>query len=389
MRTVIIGNGGAAVESVVALRGGGNDSEIHLFSDSAFPALNPTLLTYYIAGKMGFEDLFPFDGDIYRRYEVKLHLGSRVTQLDAVNKTVENDAKVKMSYDNCIVCSGAGPVIPKRYQDRAVYTIRSAQDAISLKKQISEGKKALVVGASMVGIKVVEALAGNGVEVTLTDTQDHVFPLTSHARCSALIERRLLELGIHLELATDNPDLSWYDIIVVCVGVTPNIGFIDKTQIDTDNGILIDRFMRTSCEGLYAAGDCARIRASGSGSLAPGLWASARYMGRTAGNNIAGKNEACFEVVRHNSTRVFDMDFSSIGDISQGDDIFEMESRGKYCMISRKEDQIMGINLLNMPEISGILKSQTISSQGLSAITMGKVFGRHPRIRKAFLERGA
>ena len=386
------------MESVMALRAGGHDSEIHLFTDSTFSPLNPTLLTYFIAGKIGVDGLFPFGGDLYEKYGVTLHSGSGVVKLDALGKTVENSAGVKMIYDNCVVCSGASPVIPKEYkeyQDISVCAIRSVNDAIALKKRIAPGKKALVAGASMTGIKVVEALAQQGVKVTLTDTQAHVFPFAAHINCAALIERRLSENGVSLRLGTVEPGLSQYDIIVVCVGVRPNINFIDKTQVDADNGVLVDKFMRTNCGGLFAAGDCAEMRDGASGYVAPGLWASARYMGRTAGNNIAGKNEACREVIRHNITRFFGVDFASIGDISHGgdisqdDDVFEMESSGKYCRITWKDGRVMGINLLNMPEISGILKSHAQKSQEFSSMAMCKVFDKYPPVREAFLKRGA
>jgi len=316
-------------------------------------------------------------------------LGSKITRLDAVNKTVENAAGVKLGYDDCIICSGASPIIPGAYREKAVFTIRSVQDAIALRKEISPGKKALVVGASLVGIKVVEALVGQGVGVTLTDMQPHVFPMAAHAGCAALIERRLLEHGVALDLAAGSHDVSRYDLAVVCVGIAPNIDFIDKAQVETGEGVIVDRFMRANCENLYAAGDCAQMRPSGQGSVATGLWTGVRYMGRAAGNNVSGKNEACFEVIRHNSTNFFGTDFASIGDISQGDDVFELEWDDKYCMIVWKDGRLMGINLLNMPEISGILKSKTIKPRELSAVTMGLVFGKYPLIREAFMERGA
>ena len=160
MRVIIIGNGGAAIESIIAMRRGGYDSEIHLFSDSVFPAINPTLLTYYIADKIGMEDVFTCSGDFYKEYRVDLHMGSKVVKLDAVGKTVENAAGVKMSYDSCIVCSGASPVIPKEYQGKFVYTIRSVSGAIELKKGIATKKKALIAGASLIGLKVGETGCG-------------------------------------------------------------------------------------------------------------------------------------------------------------------------------------------------------------------------------------
>ena len=96
-----------------------------------------------------------------------------------------------------------------------------------------------------------------------------------------------------------------------------------------------------------------------------------------------------FETVRHNITRFFGIDFASIGDITQGDDIFETGSSGSYCRIVWKDRRLVGINLLNMPEISGILKSQVQNLREIPDIALGGVFGKYPLIRKAFLERGA
>jgi len=393
MRTVIIGNGGAAAESVTALRGSGYTSEIHVFSDVVFPAFNPTLLTYYIAGKIELEGIFPFGGDPYARYGVTLHSGSAVVQLDALNKTVENAAGLKMSWDNCIVCSGASPVIPEVYKDKGVYTIRSVPDATALKKQISPGKKALVAGASLIGVKVVEALSLQGVEVSLTDTQSHVLPMSACAGCAALIERTLEKNGVQLHLGTDSdtdsPDLSRYDFIVLCAGTRPNIDFIDKAQVNTAGGVITDKFMRANRSGLYAAGDAACVRDGAYEYVAPGLWAGARLTGRAAGRNIAGKNEACIEVTRHNNSCFFGLDFASAGDISKGDDIFEMESGGRYCAIAWKDGRIVGVNLLNMPEISGIIKSWAFGIPKLSNIVLSKVFNKYPPVKDAFLSYGS
>ena len=388
MRTVIIGNGGAAVESIIALRGGGYNSEIHLFSDSVYPAFNPTLLTYYIAGKVGLEDIFHRFDDFYDRHNIKLHLGSKVAGLDASGKTVQNAAGVSMDYENCIICSGASPVVPGEYQDKGAYTIRSVSEAIALKQEVSAGKKALVAGASVAGIKVVEALCEQGLEVTLADIQPHMFPLSAHVSCAKLIERGLEDKGVRLCLGAAGLDLSQFDIIVVCAGIRPNIDFIDKRQVDTDSGILVDEYMRTNSDGLYAAGDCARIKGSAPGFIMPGLWASARYMGRTAGINAAGGNTACPVVPQHNTSRFFGVDFASIGDVNAGDDVFEMQSGSKYCIITWKDSRLAGMNLLNMPEISGILKSHMQKCSELSSIVLSKVFSKYPPIRDAFLERG-
>lgn len=388
MTTVIVGSGGAAMESVKAMRACGDASEIHMFTTAESPALNPMLITYFLAGEIGYDDIFLFDLQKYNEYGVNIHAGSEIVKLDAFNKKVENAAGEEMGYDNCIVCSGALPYIPEAYVDKEVFSIRSASDALKLNERISAGKKALVAGASMIGVKVAEALMNRGMEVFLTDIQAQIFPLTAHENCARLIESALETKGVRLLLGDIDPDFSSFDLIVVCTGVKPNIGFIDKTQVGTRNGILVDNCMRTNCSGLYAAGDCAELSSTDSVYVAPGLWASARYMGRTAGSNAAGRSDICCEVARHNITHFFGVDFVSIGDANLGDDVFEMDNGGKYCRISWQDGRIMGINLLGMPEISGILRSQSLKSTELTAMALGKVFGKYPLIKEAFVRRG-
>ena len=385
MGTVIIGNGGAALESVMALRNGGYDSEIHLFSDSVSPAFNPTLITYFIGGKIEPEDIYFKESDFYDRHGVKLHPGSKVVKVDGAGKTVRTADGISLKYDHCIVCSGASPFIPEEYKRENAYTIRSVDEAAALKRQISAGKKALVAGASMIGIKVVEALVKQGVDVTLSELQPHMFPISAHPNCAKMVERMLEKEGVRLMFGNRNPDLSQYDFIVVCVGVRANVDFIDPAQVKTDKGILVDKFMRTNCDDLYAAGDCAQISDVEYGDAAQWLWPSARYMGRTAGKNIAGGDAVCRKVIRHVNTNFFDINFASVGVTFDSDDVFERTFGEKYIRIVWEDNWMVGLNLLNMPDVSGILMSQALKAPKLSDPALNMVFDKYPPIREAFL----
>jgi 3-phenylpropionate/trans-cinnamate dioxygenase ferredoxin reductase subunit len=374
------------------------------------------LVTYYASGKINFDVLFPYGADkkFFQTYNVKLHLGSPVVKLDALEKVIFNDAGYELSYDQCLVATGAGPLIPpiEGIKNEGVYTVRTVEDAIALKKTLTaDNKSVLVVGASMVGIKMVEMYLKNDFTVYFADMADHIFPLSAHENCAIQIENYLIDKGVQLRLGAalnkiekttqafnayyqniETPDKV--DIIIMCIGVRANLSFIDRNQVDVQAGILVDDYMNTNCEGLYAAGDVAQGRNILSGEKQIiGLWANGRYQGRTAGLSMVDKKEIYRGTVPHNITHFLDIDFVGVGDVKNGDKIFEDFLDDKYCRLVWKNNRLVGINLLNTPEISGILKSyfiknlendnsDVLGTLGQDAIMITKLYKIFPELRK-------
>ncbi len=124
---VILGNGCAGAECLKALRESGYQGPVHVFSDSKWPIYNPTLTTYYLAGKIGFDGLFPYDGSFHRLYGAELHAGSPIVALDTQAKLVANQAGLEVKYDRCLIATGASPFIPpiEGGGSRRVYTMRT------------------------------------------------------------------------------------------------------------------------------------------------------------------------------------------------------------------------------------------------------------------------
>ncbi len=203
MSTAIVGNGCAAAECVKALRESGYSGKIRLLTDSPYPVSNPMLTTYYVAGKIGFDVLFPYGTgqEFYSKHGVEAHAESPVVALDTEKKVVFAKSGVELSYDVCLVATGATPVLPpvEGVRSSRVYTMRTVDDAIRLKEAMAQKpKRAIVVGASMVGIKLMELFHYAGVDVCLADLAEHIFPLAAHPECAAVIEERLKQKGIKL-----------------------------------------------------------------------------------------------------------------------------------------------------------------------------------------------
>jgi len=377
---VIIGNGSAGVECIKSQRKNGYKGKIHAMTDSEWPAYNPMLTTYFVADKIGFSQLFPYgSGKGYlSEYAVSLISGSPVVSLDAEQKVVMNGEGLRLKYDQCLIASGASPVLPTvpGIDSANVFVMRTVDDAIKLKTKMDcKPQKALVVGASMVGIKLVELFYKAGMEVCLADMAEHLFPLAAHPACAAIMEERLCRQGIRLRFRSCLDELVEYpgglearfadgspsekaDLVCICVGVRANIGFINKSQVACKNGILVDERMQSSVPGLYAAGDAAqgKNRLTGVPQII-GLWANARYQGRTAGKNMAGGYDAIPGSIPQNITHFMGMDFVGIGDVMNYDATKSINDKNRHIQSFWRDGRLQGVNILDDIGSPGVLRS--------------------------------
>jgi len=380
---VIVGNGCAGAECIMALREGGYTEKVHLLTDSKWPVANPMLTTYYVADKIGFHGLFPYGPtkEFCRKYGVDMHAASPAAALDAEQRVVISKSGLELKYDKCLIATGATPFLPpvEGIGSDMVFAMRTVEDAIRLKEAMAKKpKKALVIGASMVGIKLVELFYNAGMEVCLADLAPHIFPLAAHPECARVIEERLNQKGIKLRLGAgiekvkettwgarvyfeDSAESEQADLLVICTGVRANMGFVNREQVAVDRGIMVDGHMRTNMSGLYAAGDVAQGKnVLSGGSEIIGLWANARYQGRIAGRNMAGGNEFFPGNIPHHITRFMGMDFVGIGDVNDQDRIEQKYDGKRFIQLFWKDGLLRGANLVDSYTESGVIKNALI-----------------------------
>lgn len=353
-----------------------------MFADNALPPANPTLTTYFVAGKLVYGQLFPFGQDFYQANAVETVFRSPVVALDTANRTVRNAAGVESSYDRCLIATGAVPLRPPvpGINSARVFVMRTLADAIRLKASLKQRpRRALVIGASMVGIKLVELFVDLGVPVCLADMAPQVFPQAAHPDCSRVLEERLQGMGVSLRLGAaitgieqaatgvraffgDGGPAEEADLVLMCVGVKPSLDFLDQA-VARERGILVDEYMRTSVEGVYAAGDVAQAPGlPGQPKQIFGLWASARMQGRTAGTHMAGAGAAYPAEVVHNITHFLGMTFVGIGDVKGGDQELKVEREGGYAQFFWKRGRLVGANLINSDLTSGAILNTVLKN---------------------------
>ena len=387
-KIAIVGFGGAGYCAAEEARKCDPKAVIDVYLDTDVGPYNPMLTTYYVKGTIGYEDMFPFGSRENIEEELQLHVYRKaaVTGLDTAEKAVILTDGSKKAYDSILISTGSSAFVPpvEGKDLPGVIKMRTAEDAVHLKQYLDteNPRTGLVIGASWVGIKVLEDFMEYGMECTLIDGAEWAFSIAVFPETAKRIHQNLEKKGIklgfgqmldHIEREHDGrlkavmKSGSCYiaDTIAICIGIRPNVGFLKDSGIAMNRAVLVDEKMRTSAPGIYAAGDCCEAYEVQSGQQKNiGVWFNARKQGTVAGANMVGAFKEFGANALLNLAHYLDYDFISIGDVSAckaEDEVYEYEKGDLYIRAVRGE-KIKCINMIGTAEINGIVKNVFIKS---------------------------
>ena len=292
----IVGFGGAGYHAAKEIRRLDKEAVIDVYSDTDIGPYNPMLTTYFVKGAIPYDAMFPFgDLDAVREaLKLNIHANTPVTGLDPERKTLKL-ADGEARYDKILISTGSSALMPPipGLDLPGVIKMRTAQDAVRLKDMLDSGtvKSGLVIGASWVGIKVVEDLAARDIPCTLVDGAKWMFYVAAFEETAKRAQKDLEEKGVRVECGQmlsriqreedgrltavmQSGERFTADVIAACIGVRMNVGFLKDSGLAMNRGVIVDKQMRTSREGIYAAGDCCEAVDIQSGTTATSVFGS-------------------------------------------------------------------------------------------------------------------
>ncbi len=303
-RVVIVGGGAAGFAAAEMLRRHGFSGTIAMLSrDDAAPVDRPNLSKDYLAGSAP-EDWMPLRGDDwYAENKVDLQLKTEVTALDAKARELTLDGGRKIKFDKLLLATGAEPVkldIPGADQ-KHVHTLRSLADCRGIIVQTKNAKRAVVIGASFIGLETAAALRARDIEVRVVAPEKRPLERVFGPQLGDFIRALHEEHGVkfHLEnsvtaidgkrVTLKTGDTLDADLVVIGVGVRPRVALAEKAGLATDKGVSVNEYMETSAPDIYAAGDIARWPDAISGErIRVEHWVVAERQGQIAALNIMG-----------------------------------------------------------------------------------------------------
>ena len=299
MKIIIIGLGSAGFAAALAIKKISRNAEVIIIDNKDYDLLHPCGLTFVLEGRVKSFDKIKHDLNL-KSMDIKKIKG-KATKIDVKNKVVEIDNEKKESYDKLIIATGSSAFVPDIEGKELAHTVHTIESTTKLKKEIKKGKKAVIVGASAIGLETAIALKANGLDVTIVDMLPGVFPkaldedmsnilidILKEKNIKFVFNERIKKIGKN-KAYFENENIE-SDIVVLATGVRPNLDIIKDTPIKaTKAGILVDEKMQTNIKNIYAVGDCVQARSLiTSRPFVAQIATTAFKQGTIAGTNAAG-----------------------------------------------------------------------------------------------------
>jgi NADPH-dependent 2,4-dienoyl-CoA reductase/sulfur reductase-like enzyme/nitrite reductase/ring-hydroxylating ferredoxin subunit len=351
-RIVIVGGGAAGFAASEMLRRRGFGGSIAMLSNDAAPPVDrPNLSKDYLAGSAP-EDWLPLrPDDYYRDSNIDLRLNTDVAGIDVKSREVLLGDGVRVPYDRMLLATGAEPVrlpIPGADQPH-VHTLRSLADCRAIIEAAKGARRALVIGASFIGLEAAAALRAREIEVHVVAPEQRPMERVLGPGMGDFVRALHEEHGVVFHLgdtvtAIDGRRATLKsggvieaDVVVVGVGVRPRLALAEQAGLALDRGVTVNEYLETSVPGIYAAGDIARWPDPHSGqSIRVEHWVVAERQGQVAACNMLGLREK-FDAVPFFWSQHYDVPINYVGHAEAWDEIaVDGDINGKDCLLRYK-----------------------------------------------------
>ncbi len=353
-RIVIIGGGAAGFAAAEMLRRQRFQGDIVMLSDDDAPPVDrPNLSKDYLAGNAP-EDWVPLRGDsFYTEHGIDLRLNTTVTHIDVRAREVVLHDGSKFAYDRLLLATGAESVrLPLPGMDLPhVHTLRTLGDCRAIIARAATARRAVVMGASFIGLEVAAALRARGIEVHVVAPDKRPMERVLGPQLGDFVRRLHEEHGVifHLEDTATAIDARQVrlksggtieaDLVVAGVGVRPRLALAEKAGLAIDRGVTVSEYLETSAPGVFAAGDIARWPDPHSGAaIRVEHWVVAQRQGQTVALNMLGGREK-FDAVPFFWSQHYDVPINYVGHAETWDElVIDGEIATHDCVLRYKHN---------------------------------------------------
>jgi len=351
---VIVGGGGAGNAAAEMMRRQGFEGTITIMSaDDALPYDRPNLSKDYLAGNAS-EDWIPLRSpDFYKEQKIDVRIGTRVASIDPVERAVVIADGSHVTFDALLLATGASPVhldIPGSDLPHVHY-LRTLDDSRAVIAKAKDSKRVVIIGASFIGLETAASLRARGLDVHVIGPQSRPLERVLGPELGDMVKEIHEKKGVVFHFGTTATAIDKdavtlksgeripADLVVVGIGVRPDVGLAQRAGLNVDNGIIVDQYLQTNIPGIYAAGDIARWPDPHSGRpIRVEHWVVAERQGQTAAINILGGRQP-FDAAPFFWSQHFDVTISYVGHSEKWDKVdIEGDPAAHDCKVTYYED---------------------------------------------------
>jgi len=362
-RYLIIGNGVAGARAAVKVREADPEGEIRIFTEEAYPFYYRVRFPEYIAGEVAIQNLTIHNKEFYQNKNILIHLEEPITEVNVQKKEVTGQKGNTYAYDALLMATGGNAFVPpiKGTEKKGVFTLRTMNNAISMKEFSGAVRQAILIGGGLVGLETGGALLRRGIKVAVIEYNPRILPRQMDPEGAKILQKKMESMGFSFFLNGQSEEILGKEtaeglrlkdgrtvegqMVIISAGVRPNIKLAQAMGLEIKNGILVSDRLETKMRGIFAAGDVAEHR-----GRVYGIWPAAQRQGEIAGVNMSGGNSLYEGTVVSNTLKVVGIELTSAGDIdAEGKLECVVKSDLEKCIYGKvafKENKVVGCILL-------------------------------------------
>ncbi len=333
MKILIVGNGVAGTFTAQNIRNLDKKVEIEIYSQEKYPYYTRIKLPELVSEKITIDDLIVFKEDWYKNKNIKTHLGKKIKKIQPKHKHIFiEDGEEPILYDKLILATGSMPNIPPiknavEMLGKGVFTLRNIDDALEIRNYIKNKgiKKAIIIGGGLLGLELAKQIKNCDLETTVVEFFPRLLPRQLDIDCGGLLKNEIEKMGINVELnaATeeivvngtvegikikDNRKLD-ADIILIQAGIRNTIDLAKNAKLKTNRGIIVNQFLETSVNDIFAVGDCIEYKNQTWGIIPACLEQAKIVAAAVMGNKSIGYEGT----IPKNTLKIVGIDLTSVG----------------------------------------------------------------------------
>lgn len=363
-KLVLIGNGMAGVRTIEEiLERNSTKYEVTIIGEEPYTNYNRIMLSNVLQKKMTVDEIITNPMQWYIDNGIRLVHHDPAVRLDTENKQVTTASGTCIAYDKCIIATGSRAfILPiEGAQLQGVVGFRTIDDTLQMIEQAKNCKRAVVIGGGLLGLEAAKGLIDQGMEVTVIHLEKWLMETQLNEQSGQLLKKDLEQQGIKFlmekktarilgttkveAIAFSDGSILEADLVVMSVGIRPVTGIAIEAGLHVERGIVVDDFMATSAEGVYAVGECAQHNHMVYGLVAP-LYEQGKVLADVLTD---GETEGYRGSTVSTSLKVSGCDLFSAGIIHEQDDIKSIEAynglANSYKKLFIQNNKVVGIVL--------------------------------------------
>ncbi len=399
---VILGNGVAAVACVEGIRKVDKETPVVIVSAEERPVYCRPLISYYLEGKTDPQKMNYRGPDFYVTNSCEVLYGRKGVKLDANAKVVALDDGSVLEYRALCVATGASPFTPdvKGLDSVKCKTnFLTLDDAFELESYLDSTTRVLILGAGLIGLKCAEGVCHRVAETIVCNRSPQVLTSILEPDCAAIVQKQMEEEGVKFILGDFVDEFQGnkailksgrkvdFDVLVLAVGVRPNVQFAADAGVQVDRGILVDSSLQTNLPDVYASGDCSQgeDQSLDGKKRVLAIMPNAYMQGRAAGVNMAGGKELFEKGIPMNSLGFFGLHVMTAG--RYDGEIYEEKSDRKLKRLFTRDGLLVGFILIGETDRAGVYTAlirektplSTVDFESLKRVAASTALGKDAR----------